>query len=1359
MARFNDVSPGASAIRWKSRLRELALGFLLLTATPGAAVAADPAEQTLLESAIYWSSNHRPDLALAALDKLLAVNPRQPDALLQYGMIEARLQHLEEAQRYLARLRDIAPASPQAADLESMIRAGPIDPVGLSEARRLAQSGDAARAVQKYRQLFRGPPPPDYRLEYYQTLAGTPDGWDEARQGMERLVQGANRDVRVKLAFAQVLTYRETARREGIAALAQLSRDPVVGAAAMRSWRDALLWLDAKPDDRALYGQYLAENPKDFAVAKYFAEATTPAPVAPADAARAAGFAGLERGDNAAAEHAFDEALREHPQDADALGGMGVIRLRQQHFGEARDLLKRAMQAAPASAEHWTEAYESASFWAAIDDAKSARDAADYRRARSILTALLSHPHNDNWNAEAILADVETKLGDLDAAEQAYRRVLAARPKDADAALGLVGVLTTRDKISEAATLLDRLPTTGPRHDAVKHARAELLRAEAKDSQVQGRTAEARTKFQEALNADPANPWLRLDFANFLDRRGELSQAFAIVDPAASGDSPESLEAAAMFDVQQNRFADALATLDRIPASARSAGVKAYRDQILPPARIEQARRLARAGRRSEARDLLIEFNRTPPVAAEKTRTVIYELAAMGEIDSALAIARESAARGGPDATKANIDYAAMLLKSGRNADADAVLEQLRASGGIAVDDRADIDRMSATLAVSLADKLLKQGDVQRARSEIAPLLNAHPNDPALLFAMGRIAADAGDRKRALGYIDAGNRQSPTDPQSVSDAVWSAVRAKGFDRARAYLAHALKSDPKNAQFYYLQAEVARYSGDLRTAMRALETARALNDKHPQDAVAASPGVNSAPVGSAAPEQPGSPQSNAGSAEGLLIPPDAGARPLPGVSAAPHASAEDELIARRENVQQRAVRAFATRVAAAGGAAGGIPMAASDPIPAPLTVPSDAPVAPSPAAAPSEALGANIERSLAEIEAQTGPVAAAGPGLRLHAGSSGLGQLADFEAPIETRISPWYTGTAYFALTPTVLRAGTLGAGAIPQFGINPLLSAASPGLALASPGDQQATGVALSGGYSYRFFSGAVGTSPIGFPVRNLLGDIALCYPSPCGPIGPTKLSLWAGSPSDPLQFRVEGHRQSTTDTLLSYAGTKDAATGKIWGGVVKSSGRALVLYDNGTYGAIAAGGGGVLDGRNVASNREAEGLIGGFFRPWRAGDDALKVGLSLTYIGYSRNLQGFSFGQGGYFSPQNYLSLFLPVDYSGRTGALAYHAGAAVGVIHFNEDRSPFFPTNGSDQAAFQSLVGDAAFYQGRVVTTPGFNVGGQVEYSIDDGLTLGAAANVNNSRGYTEGVARLYLHDNFGVHGAPTASPGTSQ
>ena len=76
----------------KSWARTLALALSLSAAVPATAVmAAENVEQVLLDKANYWRLKDRPDLAIEALDKLLAMNPNQPEALFQYGMIQLQL--------------------------------------------------------------------------------------------------------------------------------------------------------------------------------------------------------------------------------------------------------------------------------------------------------------------------------------------------------------------------------------------------------------------------------------------------------------------------------------------------------------------------------------------------------------------------------------------------------------------------------------------------------------------------------------------------------------------------------------------------------------------------------------------------------------------------------------------------------------------------------------------------------------------------------------------------------------------------------------------------------------------------------------------------------------------------------------------------------------------------------------------------------------------------------------------------------------------------------------------------------------------------------------------------------------------
>ena len=83
------------------------------------------------------------------------------------------------------------------------------------------------------------------------------------------------------------------------------------------------------------------------------------------------GFKALEDGDLEAAEAEFRSVLETRPNDGDALGGMGVLRLRQEEFAQARSYLERATrQGSPA---RWKQALDSATYWTLIEQARAAR--------------------------------------------------------------------------------------------------------------------------------------------------------------------------------------------------------------------------------------------------------------------------------------------------------------------------------------------------------------------------------------------------------------------------------------------------------------------------------------------------------------------------------------------------------------------------------------------------------------------------------------------------------------------------------------------------------------------------------------------------------------------------------------------------------------------------------------------------------------------------------------------------------------------------------------------------------------------------------------------------------------------------
>jgi hypothetical protein len=392
--------------------------------------------------------------------------------------------------------------------------------------------------------------------------------------------------------------------------------------------------------------------------------------------------------------------------------------------------------------------------------------------------------------------------------------------------------------------------------------------------------------------------------------------------------------------------------------------------------------------------------------------------------------------------------------------------------------------------------------------------------------------------------------------------------------------------------------------------------------------------------------------------------------------------------------------------------------------------------------PADSLELDIQQSLQAIEADAATVLAGGASFRIRDGQDGLSRLFQIGIPIETRFSPWYTGTARVAVVPMYLDVGNIPKNLLPQFGTNQILSSLS--LPTISPGYQNAAGVGLLASYTYGPYSAQFGTTPVGFPAQNLIGGVAFA-PKLYG---------------DLVTLRIEAQRQPVTDTLLSYAGTKanlgaaNAATGgafqgnsNLWGGVTKNGGRVTLAYDDGYYGAFGGGGVSLLVGTSVPENSEVEATIGGYFRPYKSDQDTLRTGIQLVYFGYDRNLGFYSYGQGGYFSPSNYIGLSFPIEYSGRSDRWSYLASVAPGIQHFNSRNSPIYPINPGAQAQLASLIGNAAHYQGGATTGPGVSFRGQVEYALDKDLVAGAAAGFDNGRDYNEGTVKLYLRKTFGL------------
>lgn len=810
----------------RSWVRPVVLGLLLAAAIPaGASFADENAEQVLLDKANYWRLKDRPDLAIEALTKLLFLNPNQAEGLYQLGMLQVQQGKAADARNALARLQKASPGNPHIADLENAIRAGKVGPSELSEARKLAQSGQLTEAIQKYQQTFRGPPPPSFGVEYYLTLAGTPGGWEQAKDGLTRLSQSSPNDKSIRLALGQVLVNRETTRPDGIAMLVKLSKDPVVGADAVKAWRQALLW----GATREYYGQYLAQFPQDQEVRQRANDIANMSAGAQGTQQQSQGYLDLKHGKTAQAEKQFAADLKANPNDAQALGGMGLVRLREERFGEARDLLGRAMKADPPNQKQWAAAYESAGFWATVQQAKSLQAAGKLQQARQVLTGLLSRSHSSPPGAEMVLANIEAKLKNNAAAEAAYRRVLSAQPRNGDALMGLAGVLKAEGKTAEAEQITARL-TPAQRAKLASGSggsRSEALRKAAKDAEANGNNGLAEQRFREAIAADPKDPWVRLDYARFLAGQGHVDTGFTVVDPSQSGNTQTSVLAAAMYDTQQDHWADALDKIERIPASQRNKDLSNFRERILSRATEDRAKRLMASGNRAEARNILVALYTNPSIQPDERRVAVYDLYRMGDRATAIQLTRQAMQRGGANGAKSGIDYAKLLVTDGKYDEATAVVRQIEASGQLSGDDLDDLLSVKALLASRQVDTMLRSHNDADAYDVMAPLYASRPNDPIVLVTMGRIYADGGKTDEALQFFDKAFQQDPSNIDVVRAVVMGAIQAREYDQAETYLGKGEESNPKSPWIFYLKGQLAHARGNNGEALYNLRTAQAM----------------------------------------------------------------------------------------------------------------------------------------------------------------------------------------------------------------------------------------------------------------------------------------------------------------------------------------------------------------------------------------------------------------------------------------------------------------------------------------------------------------------------------------------------
>ncbi|WP_312454837.1 cellulose synthase subunit BcsC-related outer membrane protein [Pseudescherichia sp.] len=1315
-------------IKTARRLSTLCLsGALTLGAVSQAQAAPnDAALKALFDQANYWHEKSHDDLASESLKKVLMVDANNTQALYLMALWAQQNGDLQTAAQWRARLAAVAPADAGLQALDNAKQLAQVPQGQLTLARQQARSGNVPAALATWRSMFNGDtPPPSLAPEYYLTMGSDKSLYPQAIGELQRFVAENPQDNAGRVALGKMLTWREDTRRDGIALL-----EPMASGSreADDGLRQALLWLGPQAGDERYYDNFLQRHPQDGDVQAYYRKNV-------GGAAKGEGFTALNSGDTGSAKRQFEQVLQTNPEDADALAGLGYIAQRNGDYKAASQYLSRAAsQGGDASAERKTQA-DDAAFYGQLAEAQQALKEGNVSQALALSAPLAQQSGERGTAAKLFRADVLRHNKDYPQAEQALRAVLNDQPQNAAARENLFYVLREQNKSDEAQAMLRTLPASlqaklQPR--IVTGLPGDPIRRQAQQAAAAGNTQQAIAILQQGVSRLPDDPWLRLDLARLLQKSGSGDEAITVMAPAArNGAGASSLYAAALFASENGAWQQAQTLLSRISPASQNGQMRDLAQRVNYNLQLATAERYLAQGNNIAAANTLKTLTNRPPESPVDAGKLAKLLAQSGDLNGAVALVRENLRQGVQGNAGDYADQVAVLNKAGLDNEAQAFLANPQLQARSTPTQLAGIRN---GYVINEADQLREQGNYAAAYDKLMRAMQSDPQNTDLMFAMARLYQTGKMNKEAGVVYDYLITRDTDDQAARVGAIDVALAENNVDKAQS-LASGLRNDG-SADRMLLLARLEEAKGNHQQAMTYLRSARGKLLGMTSTNAAATPTI-----------------------DGVLL----ADNPFVGNSRTAARSTYSDGDSMPWQVAQTAREPGSTL---------------------PGTMRTDLPME----TVQSRTLR-QVDEMMQDLQQKTGMWVQGGVEIRGRDGESGTSKLTEAKAPLTWSSSPFGESRFEFTATPITLSAGSASGDAWRRYGTNPLNNAISnvsqsivdayedltgeispvtaaqtarelspfngegfdrlnvlretgvldvlsrseysPNLNSTiddSTSSQKANGVELAMALSGEQYRIDIGSTPLGEDLNTLVGGVQ-----------------WSPKLTDYLTLILKGERRAVTDSLLSYVGMKDSFSGGRWGQVTKNGGSAQLGYDDGEAGFYIGGGGYSYIGENVASNTSMNANAGVYLRPYHDDFRALQTGLNVSWMDFSKNLSYYTFGQGGYFSPQNYVSVSLPVDFSQKIDNWKLRIGGSVGYQSYTQDSSDYFPNDPEAQRELEMLANlgfaKEARYGGSSESGVGYTVRAGVDYNVNKDMTIGGKVGYDTFGNYNESTAGLYF------------------
>ena len=222
--------------------------------------------------------------------------------------------------------------------------------------------------------------------------------------------------------------------------------------------------------------------------------------------------------------------------------------------------------------------------------------------------------------------------------------------------------------------------------------------------------------------------------------------------------------------------------------------------------------------------------------------------------------------------------------------------------------------------------------------------------------------------------------------------------------------------------------------------------------------------------------------------------------------------------------------------------------------------------------------------------------------------------------------------------------------------------------------------------------------------------------------------------------FNVSARQEPVTESILSYTGMVDPYGTGSWGRVVRTGASAEFIFTfMGPHWFSIGGGYNVYSGEDVVDNSEfnATTSVG---RAFSTESWDIAAGLFAYTARFDKNSNFFTWGHGGYFSPQEFMLGGAMLSMETRpVDDFWAEVKLSASYMNFVNEESSRYPL-----AADSTL--DSQVYPGEEISQMGYAVSGRVYQQFAGHWLAGAGATFNKASDYTETIFMVTLRYQFG-------------